>query len=52
MEAQFGHQRVAQKNAAQIRAINAPAIASRCGAESRMSDGEIAGVGCGAPLWG
>ena len=44
-------QRVAQKNAAQISAISAPATASRCGAESRSSDGEIAGDGCGAPPW-
>jgi hypothetical protein len=55
VESQFSHrsldQCVAQKNAVQISAIRAAATASRCGADSRISDAEIAGDGCGAPPW-
>jgi hypothetical protein len=42
-------QRMAHKAAAHISAISAAASATRFGSESRKSDGEIVGDGCGWP---
>jgi hypothetical protein len=44
-----GTQFVAQKAAAQIKAIKNPAIESRWSAESRSNEAESAGEGCAPP---